>query len=1426
MASTSTVAGPAKKPRKSAENAPKRAWWWTDTASASDQVRAVASSETELLNAAVLCAALAATQSEPSDTDKEANDRAARELEMHVRKSPLPHTLQLPVLAFTRDYALMQSELAVLCAVRATKPADILQTVVGSAVPLSQPYVHRFGGARIHAPFWTRTQRLDLQDIHHQARQAKKMLLLCGHSIGGSIAQLALCELVYQHLPTKTRLFLEKRDYDQQKQQEAKENGTTATDGMNFRLMVQGMSEEERVAILRSTPHMLAIGFGAPYIGSTGLTSFLEPLKLSRRVITFVNEFDCIPSILNVAQSAAMVAKTTERFVTITKATKTLVNLLPIQMQQRFVDLAATANTGTIPSASSAYLSMSLNILQNTFQKFRDFNIVKEIDYQYSPCGTYIFLSKSGADYNIYSDPSAISKTLHKEDDSNSSLTGNAILQHLMSAYVAAVARRSNSIQINASMDYYERLGVPRNATERQIRSAYKRLALKWHPDRWASNSANPQEHASAEEIFKLLAESYEVLSDAEARKTYDVHLTDSPSLKDEFVRNGTVNGMTLDEAIATFRDVIDNLSGAVSKVTSRFSTPSSTVVRPLRGPSSVRRLIPNNHDNIFAPDRIRVSRTVGIGADQREQILYLEPEEVIASDVAAPSQATGSSGANAGLRTVSVVGGAVAVGASVALIVNAWSQYSEMSRKRRQAAVVREMPADCLLLLLEDYRHTQHTDTTQLLLQQADERKRRKDTSSLAITDSNTKVDDSTAKQLFVRGAQQALVTLKQQEDATEDELVDEFFDCAVGYDNASMEAMAEEEFFDCINLMDDVSVHFSADLLEEEKRSGEEAKAESAVIPVSNRIAFPSGSAVSTPLGLGTVQDWREGESSAIVQFACCKFMVGYIQKADISRGASLAKSTTNELLESKRTKLADRVVARYRLDAGEAGSTFKSLVAASGDGALDSGIRAAGGVALANGMARTSSALGGAVAAPLTIASILVDIGKEYYDYRKRYTDRKSLGVLSTTTEQLMMQDFRLKTGEVIASRTAAAAGAGIGAYSVASAMGMWSTAGLAVGPVGIVAATSAAVVGGMLGFFAGSKAYSASTAGYFTSQQNAKEHIDRLELGARILFDEFDPEATGTISKEDCIKLMKKLYDAMGSISESGYERTMAVIQDDNFEGPVTWGMFWEWVSTEAARALRELEHEESKKLSEPVAGETWWSSYMKYFSYLNSKKATPLLAEPQSVMYPSVLATLGLTASDTGLLLSEIAEVQADEAEEESLVLSLVLKAQVEFLVNNGHLTVGDAFQLREQLASDDPVLKESARKTVVAMHEGLSDGGPDQNVVCEGFGFTGGDAMELPADEPDKEKDATRTRDSKAAASGTIDDDGKKKSAEPDERLDVMCSLMSTQGLQRFLQRQNILVSTESEAPVRHEDLHCLALMAAAPTSPTQPPSN
>jgi molecular chaperone DnaJ len=63
--------------------------------------------------------------------------------------------------------------------------------------------------------------------------------------------------------------------------------------------------------------------------------------------------------------------------------------------------------------------------------------------------------------------------------------------------------------------DYYEVLGVSRNATEQELKSAYRKKALEYHPDR------NPDRH-EAEEKFKELAEAYSVLGDAEKRAAYD----------------------------------------------------------------------------------------------------------------------------------------------------------------------------------------------------------------------------------------------------------------------------------------------------------------------------------------------------------------------------------------------------------------------------------------------------------------------------------------------------------------------------------------------------------------------------------------------------------------------------------------------------------------------------------------------------------------------------------------------------------------------------------------------------------------------------------------------------------------------------------------------------------------------------------------
>lgn len=64
--------------------------------------------------------------------------------------------------------------------------------------------------------------------------------------------------------------------------------------------------------------------------------------------------------------------------------------------------------------------------------------------------------------------------------------------------------------------DYYAVLGVPKGAAEKDIKSAYRKLARKWHPD------ANPENPKAAEEKFKEISEAYEVLSDPEKRRKYD----------------------------------------------------------------------------------------------------------------------------------------------------------------------------------------------------------------------------------------------------------------------------------------------------------------------------------------------------------------------------------------------------------------------------------------------------------------------------------------------------------------------------------------------------------------------------------------------------------------------------------------------------------------------------------------------------------------------------------------------------------------------------------------------------------------------------------------------------------------------------------------------------------------------------------------
>lgn len=95
--------------------------------------------------------------------------------------------------------------------------------------------------------------------------------------------------------------------------------------------------------------------------------------------------------------------------------------------------------------------------------------------------------------------------------------------------------------------DYYEVLGVARDADAAAIKKAYRKLALKWHPDRHQGEA-----QAAAEAKFKGISEAYEVLSDAEKRKKYD-QFGEQWEQGQEFEPSAGQRSMTREEFEAAF---------------------------------------------------------------------------------------------------------------------------------------------------------------------------------------------------------------------------------------------------------------------------------------------------------------------------------------------------------------------------------------------------------------------------------------------------------------------------------------------------------------------------------------------------------------------------------------------------------------------------------------------------------------------------------------------------------------------------------------------------------------------------------------------------------------------------------------------------------------------------------------------------------
>jgi len=104
--------------------------------------------------------------------------------------------------------------------------------------------------------------------------------------------------------------------------------------------------------------------------------------------------------------------------------------------------------------------------------------------------------------------------------------------------------------------DYYEILEINRDATEEEIKKSYRKLAIKWHPDK------NPNNREEAEKRFKEISEAYQILNDTEKRQIYDNYGEDGIKNHDQGMHSG---------GMSTPDDIFQMFFGGASPFSSDF---------------------------------------------------------------------------------------------------------------------------------------------------------------------------------------------------------------------------------------------------------------------------------------------------------------------------------------------------------------------------------------------------------------------------------------------------------------------------------------------------------------------------------------------------------------------------------------------------------------------------------------------------------------------------------------------------------------------------------------------------------------------------------------------------------------------------------------------------------------------------------------
>ena len=204
--------------------------------------------------------------------------------------------------------------------------------------------------------------------------------------------------------------------------------------------------------------------------------------------------------------------------------------------------------------------------------------------------------------------------------------------------------------------DYYEVLGVSRDASQEEIKKAYRRLALKYHPDRNKSKEA--------EEKFKEISEAYAVLSDPEKRRLYDTYghagIDERYSQEDIF-------------RSARFDDIFSDLGfGGIDRIFEMFFGGGAQA--PRRG----------------ADLRFDMEITLEEAAKGAEKVVSYRRLETCGR-----CNGTGAE-PGSGLRTCSTCGGSGRVGFTQRTPFGTYSQFTTCSRCRGEGRVVERPCREC----------------------------------------------------------------------------------------------------------------------------------------------------------------------------------------------------------------------------------------------------------------------------------------------------------------------------------------------------------------------------------------------------------------------------------------------------------------------------------------------------------------------------------------------------------------------------------------------------------------------------------------------------------------------------------------------------------------------------------------------------------